>query len=74
MAANTILSEKQYACLSLTVIATVANHFAAANVGGWCDYWYGVATAATGTSYMFQALLALSRLIERRHARTEVIE
>lgn len=61
------MSERQFACLSLTVISTVANHLAATCVDGWSDYCYGVAKAATLTSYAFQILVELIRLLRLRH-------
>ena len=61
------MSERQFACLSLTVISTIANHLAASCVDGWSDYYFGVARAATLTSYMFQILLEFICLIRLRH-------
>lgn len=72
MAANVIISRKPYECLALTAIASIANYLAANDIDGWRNYWSGVAMAAIGASYMFQALLALSRLIAKRHAQIEV--
>lgn len=61
------MSERQFACLSLTVISTIANHLAVSCVDGWGDYCFGVARAATLTSYMFQILLEFIYLIRLRH-------
>ena len=61
------MSERQFACLSLAVISTAANHLAVSCVDGWGDYWYGVAKAATLTSYVLQILLEVIHLLRLRH-------
>ena len=63
------MTERRFACLSLTIIATVANCLAAAYVTGWCEFAC-IAHAANTTSYMFQLCLMLidmrTRALKRR--------
>lgn len=60
------MNERQLACLSLTLIATFANYLASVYVTEWREYWSGIATAATFTSYLYKVLTTL--VVTRRHS------
>ncbi len=64
-----MMSERRIACLSLTVIATVANHLASIYIDGWREYFAQIATAANLSSYMFQALLNIKAFVIRKRLR-----
>jgi ABC-type transport system involved in cytochrome bd biosynthesis fused ATPase/permease subunit len=66
-----MMSERRIACLSLTIITTIANHLASVYVDGWSGYFSGIATAANLSSYMFQALLAIRDFAIRRRLRAK---
>lgn len=65
------MSERRIACLSLTVITTVANHLASIYIDGWSDYFSGIATAANLASYLFQALLNIKAFVIRKRLRAK---
>lgn len=60
------MSEYRFSILSLTIIASVANALATTCIPWYREYWSGVATAATLTSYLYQALTSLT--VMRRKA------
>jgi hypothetical protein len=60
------MSDYRFSILSLTIIANAANVLATMHVPWYREYWSGVATAATITSYLYQALTPL--IVMRRKA------
>lgn len=48
------------------LIATFANYLASVYIAEWREYWFGIATAATLTSYLYKALTML--VVMRRHS------
>lgn len=63
------MTERRIACLSLTIIATIANCLAAVYVTGWRELAC-IAHAANTVSYMFQLCVMLidmrTRALRRR--------
>ena len=60
------MNERQLTCLSLMLIATFANYLASVYITEWREYWFGIATAATLTSYLYKVLTTL--VVIRRHS------